>query len=101
MSRKNIFKGLGISSIIIAGSLLVSSCTSKITEEQLMQLRELRKQEKNLTEMIQKKKDEKSKIEKELAARKAELDKCKETKAFVQDKLSKWPDIWPDWSPNK
>lgn len=62
-----------------------------------MQLRELRKQQSSLTESINKKKDEKSRLERELNARKAELKDCQEKTQFVKDKLAKWPDIWPDW----
>jgi len=90
-------------SIVVLGvafllsGLIFSSCSSKITEEQLMQLRELRKQQSSLTESINKKKDEKSRLERELNARKAELKDCEEKTQFVKDKLAKWPDIWPDW----
>lgn len=89
--------GIAIPSIVL--SLLFSSCSNKITEEQLMQLRELRKQERSLNESISKKKDEKGKLERELNARKAELRDCQEKTQFVNDKLAKWPDVWPDWKP--
>jgi septal ring factor EnvC (AmiA/AmiB activator) len=86
---------LGVAFLL--SGLIFSSCSNKITEEQLMQLRELRKQQSSLTESINKKKDEKSRLERELNARKAELKDCQEKTQFVKDKLAKWPDIWPDW----
>ena len=98
MSRLSLISKAGMG-VIVASALFLSSCSNKITDEQLAQLKELRKQEKSLTEMIEKKKDQKSKLQKELDARKAELKKCEEEKAFVRDKLAKWPDIWPDYTP--
>lgn len=94
------FKGFKVFSLLVAfvvTSLVFSSCSNKITQEQLMQLRELRKQQSSLTESINKKKDEKAKLERELNARKAELKDCEERTQFVKDKLAKWPDVWPDW----
>ncbi|ROL56442.1 hypothetical protein D9V84_08415 [Bacteroidetes/Chlorobi group bacterium Naka2016] len=94
------YKGFKVFSFLFAfvfTSLVISSCSSKITQEQLMQLRELRKQQSSLTESINKKKDEKAKLERELNARKAELKDCEERTQFVKDKLAKWPDVWPDW----
>lgn len=89
----------GILVTIVAFGLLFSSCSNKITEEQLMQLRELRKQERSLNETISKRKDEKMKLERELNSRKAELKECQDKTNFVKDKLANWPDVWPDWKP--
>jgi septal ring factor EnvC (AmiA/AmiB activator) len=99
MLKKSFITKIGVSSILVAFVLFVSSCTSMITEEQLQQLNELRKQERSLTEMIDKKKQQKSRLEQELKSRQVELDDCQKKKEFVQDKLSKWPDIWPDYKP--
>jgi septal ring factor EnvC (AmiA/AmiB activator) len=99
MLKKSFITKIGVSSLLVAFVLFVSSCTSKITEEQLQQLNELRKQERSLTEMIDKKKQQKSRLEQELKSRQVELDDCTKKKEFVQDKLSKWPDIWPDYKP--
>lgn len=99
MRRKRFITGLGVGSLVIAGSLFMSSCSNKITEEQLAQINELHKQERSLTDMIQKKKDEKSKLESELSARKSELNKCDEQMDLIKKRLASWPDIWPDWKP--
>lgn len=84
---------------VVGIGLFLSSCSNKITEEQLMQLRELRKQERALNESLSKKKDEKARLERELNARKAELKDCEDKTQFVKNKLAQWPDVWPDWKP--
>lgn len=83
---------------VIAG-LAISSCSNKITEEQLMQIKELRKSERALDDKIASQKTELSEIEKELAARKAVLNDCNKRQEYVKNKLNSWPNIWPDWSP--
>lgn len=83
---------------VIAG-LAISSCSNKITEEQLIQIKELRKSERALDDKIASQKTELSEIEKELAARKAVLDDCNKRQEYVRNKLNSWPNIWPDWSP--
>ncbi len=99
MLKLSFITKIGVGSLLLAFVLFASSCTSMISEEQLQQLKELRKQERSLTEMIDKKKQQKSRLEQELKSRQAELDDCQKKKEFVQDKLSKWPDIWPDYKP--
>lgn len=96
--KKFLFK-VGITIPVIILGLVFSSCSNKITEEQLMQLRELKKQERSLSESINKKKDNKMKLERELNSRRAELRDCQEKTRFVKEKLAKWPDVWPDWKP--
>jgi septal ring factor EnvC (AmiA/AmiB activator) len=75
----------------------LASCSSKITEEQLARLRDLRSKESTLAQQIRAKKDERSRLQSEVNARRAELDRCAKDKAFVQSKLAQWPDVWPDW----
>ncbi len=99
MLRSRLFSGVGIGTLLIAGTFFMQSCSNKITEEQLKQLQELRKQEKSHTEMIDKKRAEKSKLESELNTRKSELNRCNEENDFIKKKLAAWPDIWPDWKP--
>ncbi len=99
MKFRRIISGLSITSVILSTVFIMSSCTPKITEEQMMQLKELRNKEKSLTEMIARKKQEKKNLESEVNARKAELKKCQDDKAFVTGKLSQWPNCWPDYTP--
>lgn len=87
---------IGITASLLLSTSLLTDCTSKITEEQLMQLQELRKRESQLNQEISNKQNEISKVEKELNARKTELDNCNKDKEFVKQKLSQWPNVWPD-----
>ena len=80
----------------IAASAL-AGCSNKITEEQLAMIKELRKKEQSLNEEIGKKEQELKRVQSEVNARKADMNKCNDRKAFVQDKLSRWPNIWPDY----
>ncbi len=82
---------------LIAASAL-ASCSNKITEEQLAMIKELRKREQSLNEDIRKKEQEVNRVQSEVNARKADMNKCNDKKAFVQDKLSRWPNIWPDYT---
>lgn len=83
--------------LAVACMSMLASCSSKITEEQLARLRELRQQEQTLQQQIRAKKDERSRLQGEVNARRADLDRCSKDKAFVQSKLAQWPDVWPDW----
>jgi hypothetical protein len=51
-------------------------------------------------ESIQKRQDDKSRIERELNARKNDVTKCQQEVAEVRTRLSSWPDIWPDYKPS-
>ena len=72
-----------------------------ITEEQLKEMRDLRAKEKNLTEQISKKQEEKSRIQSEINSRNSELKKCTDDKAYIESKLSQWPNVWPDYTPGQ
>ena len=80
-----------------ASATLLTSCTSKITEEQLATLRDLRQQEQTLNQQIRQKEGERDRIQGEVNSRRAELDRCNTNKQFVQGKLAQWPNVWPDW----
>lgn len=101
MSISKWFSRIGVGVLVVSFGLGLGSCTSKITEEQLMTLKELRKEERNLSEQIRKKQDEKSKLEAEIKARKGDLKKCQDEVDFIKQKLALWPDIWPDWKPGE
>ena len=101
MNFRRVVSGFGIASVIFSTVIIMSSCTPKITEEQMTQLKELRAKESSLTEMIARKQQEKKSLESEVASRKAELKKCQDDKAFVEDKLAKWPNCWPDYTPGQ
>lgn len=96
MNVKKLVSVLSICTAITLSSSFLTNCTAMITEEQLAQLQELRKKENQLNQEISTKQGEISKVEKELNARKAELDNCKKDREFVKQKLEKWPNVWPD-----
>lgn len=83
--------------VAVASMATFAGCTAKVTEEQLAHLRELRQQEQTLMGQIRAKKDEQSRMQSEIASRRAELDRCSKDREFVQSKLAQWPNVWPDW----
>ncbi len=99
MKNKKLSSVLAAFVLFVIAGLAISSCSNKITEEQLIQIKELRKQERILDDKINNQKAELSEIEKEYAARKSVLDDCNKRQDFVKNKLRSWPNIWPDWSP--
>ncbi len=101
MHKRNLFSKTGLSILVLAGGLFMSSCSSKITDEQLAQLDGLRRDEAKLNEQISQVKNEKSRLEAELNARKAELKECQDKVNYIKQKLATWPDVWPDWKPEQ
>ena len=99
MKFQRLISGLALPTIVIGIVLLASSCRPMLTPEQLQELKELRAKEKSLTEQIQNKKGEIKKIKGEISARESELKNCTEKSDFVKQKLSQWPNVWPDWHP--
>ncbi len=88
---------LGI--FVIAFALTNTGCTPKISDEQLLKLRELKEQAARLESDIKKKETEKSALEKEVSARQAEAKQSQQNKEFIQQKLQTWPNSWPDFVP--
>jgi chromosome segregation ATPase len=79
----------------------MTSCTSKISEEQMKQLQDLRRQEASLQEQIGRTRSDNTRLESEVRSRRAEVDLCNQEKQFVQSKLAQWPNIWPDYTPGE
>ena len=98
--KKNLTR-ISVLVISIIGILTLSSCSFKITEEQLAQLQELRRQERSLQDGIANKKAELGRINDEINMRKTELKNCNSELDLIKQRLSKWPDVWPDYTPNK
>ncbi|MBS1538445.1 MAG: hypothetical protein JST20_11940 [Bacteroidetes bacterium] len=90
----------GVSAVCLGSVIVLASCTPKITDDQLMKLRELRAESSRLTMDIQKKEAEKTRLEAELSRRRSETKECNDKMSFVQEKLSKWPNVWPDYDPS-
>lgn len=89
---------LGLLAVALAGTTFLTSCSSKITQEQLTELQNLRQQEQTLNQQIRTKEQEKSRLQSEINARRADYDRCNTNRQFVQGKLSQWPNVWPDWA---
>lgn len=98
--KKNLTR-IGIIAFLPIALLSFSGCSNKITEEQLAQLQELRKQERSLQDGIMNKKAELNRINDEINMRKTELKNCQTERDLIKQRLSKWPDVWPDYTPNK
>ncbi|MDZ4746072.1 MAG: hypothetical protein SGJ05_08730 [bacterium] len=79
---------------------VLSSCSCKIKEEQQTMINKLRTEERQLTSDTETAERNRTRISSELNSRQGEVRQCNERKAFVQDKMSRWPNIWPDWDPN-
>ncbi len=82
----------------IGTALTMTSCCN-ISDEQLVKIRLLRAEEKQLTADIQKAEADRTKIIAELNSRQGEVRKCNERLSFVQTKKSKWPNVWQNWDP--
>lgn len=98
--KKNLTR-LGIITISLITIVTLSSCSFKITDEQLAQLQELRRQERSLQDGIANKKAELGRIKDEINMRNTELKSCQSELDLIKQRLSKWPDVWPDYTPNK
>lgn len=92
---------IGALALVPVAIITLSSCTSKITEEQMMQLQELRKQERSLQDAMTNKKGELNRLKDEINMRKSELRNCEGERDLIKQRLSQWPNIWPDYQPNK
>lgn len=85
-----------IAALALGTALILSSCTCMIKEPELNTIKQLRTEEKQLTADIEAATKNKAKVNTELSAREAELRKCTEDRTFIQDKLNKWPNVWPE-----
>jgi hypothetical protein len=99
MKFRKLISNLALPTIVVAAAIIASSCRPMVTPQQLEELKELRAKEKSLTEQIQTQKDDISKIKTEIGSRESELKDCTEKSDFVKQKLSQWPNVWPDWPP--
>lgn len=82
---------------VATASMAMVGCASKISQEQLTELQNLRQQETTLQQQISAKEAEKSRLQGEVSARRSELDQCNTQRQFIEGKLATWPDVWPDW----
>lgn len=92
---------VGASALMLASSLSFTGCTTMITEQQMNRIQDLRKKEKQINAEISAKESEIPKIESEINARQSVLADCNKDKDFIMQKLSQWPNVWPDYTPSK
>lgn len=88
---------LGALALVVLGATSLTSCSSKITEEQLAELTRLRDQERTLLAQTRSLEQDKNRLQSEVTAQQTSLANCNTNKQFVQGKLSQWPNVWPDW----
>lgn len=94
------WNGAVVALATLSTALVLTSCTCKIKDEQLAQIRQLRTDEKQLAMDIQKSESDRSRIQGELNSRQGEVRNCNQRLSFVQEKKAQWPNVWPDWDPN-
>ncbi|MCX6139929.1 MAG: hypothetical protein NTX15_03725 [Candidatus Kapabacteria bacterium] len=96
----NKWNGALVAIATLGTALVLTSCTCKIKDEQLAQIRQLRTDEKQLAVDMKKSQSDLARIQGELSGRQGEVRNCNQRLSFVQDKKAKWPNVWPDWDPN-
>jgi septal ring factor EnvC (AmiA/AmiB activator) len=97
-THKTLNRYLLLGSTVVA--LAATSCSEpQISKEQLEQLRELRKQQTALQDKIKLSQSDIARLESEIADRQKVLAKCNEEKAAIEERLAKWPNSWPDYTP--
>jgi len=101
MKFPKLISNMALPAIFAGAAIIASSCRPMVTPQQLEELKELRAKEKSLTEQIQTQKDDISKIKTEIGSRESELKECTDKADFVKQKLSQWPNSWPDWPPQE
>jgi len=84
---------------LLGVALVLASCTCKIKEEQMSQIRQLRTDDKQTASDIQKAEGERARVEKELASRQGDVRQCNQRLSFVQQKKAQWPNVFQDWDP--
>ena len=85
--------------VVFVAGLVLSSCTCKIKEDQLSKIADLRRQERSLTSEISDVQNTKARVDRELQTRQSEYNDCDGRRGIVKQRLSAWPNIWPDYTP--
>jgi len=101
MKIKKIGSLISMSIVIVGVGLVLTGCTCKIKDDQHSKLAALRQQERSLQSEIQDAQNTKSRIDRELQTRKSEYNDCDAKREIVKQRLSVWPNIWPDYTPNQ
>jgi outer membrane murein-binding lipoprotein Lpp len=99
MKIKKIGSLISMGAVVFSAGIILSSCTCKIKEDQLSKIAELRRQEKSLNSDIVDMQNSKAKVDRELQTRTSEYKDCDGRRDIVKQRLSAWPNIWPDYNP--
>lgn len=94
-------KKAALATLAVGAVIFASSCTSMVTEEQLIMLQDLRDQKASLSAEIKRVQDDTRALQSQLNAAKATADDCERRRKYVEDKLKNWPNSWPDFNPNE
>ena len=89
---------LTVGGFVVAVGFLSSCGAAKITDEQKTQIAELRRQQASLSEKIKLRQSEVARLEREIGDRERAVAKCNEEKAALEERLSKYPNSWPDYT---
>ena len=100
MSLKKTMSLFSLFIAVLVVPTILSSCTCKIKDDQLAKLEELRRQERAINSEISELQNTKSRIDREVSARTSEYNDCDGRREIVKQRLSVWPNIWPDYTPN-
>ena len=101
MNIKKMVSLILISLLIGSTGLVLSGCKCKVKEDQLARLAELRRQERALNSEISDVQNTRPRLDRELQTRSSEYNDCDGKREIVKQRLSVWPNIWPDYSPEQ
>jgi len=79
---------------ILVLSAFLTSCASKITQEQLNELQRLAEERQVIEHQTKAREDEIARLENEMKLRKSSADSCDSKRKTVAARLAKWPNVW-------
>ncbi len=85
---EKIFKGLLVA-LFLAGGLMLSSCSSSPSDEEMKQLNDLKSEVTSLEKQVAEKQREKAMIEKQVAEKNGKLQQCQSDQEAVKKGLGK------------
>ena len=89
--KKNFTRIFALGILLIT---ILTSCASKITQEQLNELKRLSDEKQVLEHQSKAKEDEITRLDSELKNRKIQADSCDSKKKTVVSRIAKWPNVW-------
>lgn len=80
---------VGILSCIVLASFLAAGCSSRVGDEEMRKLDELKQENAALQREVAQKEEQKAALDREIAAKNEKLKKCNDDKQVVQARLGK------------